>query len=195
MIGYLKGTLAAKQPPRLVVEVAGGVGYELEAPMSTFYELPPVGAKLTLVTHLLVREDAHVLYGFSTEAERELFRSLLKVSGIGARIALAVLSSMSVVGFYACVRNRDLASLTRVPGVGKKTAERLLMEMADRIPETLAGEADRPRNGAGAASEAQSALLALGYKPAEATRMLERIATTELSTEDMIREALRQAHR
>lgn len=195
MIGYLKGTLAAKQPPRLVVEVAGGVGYELEAPMSTFYELPPIGAKLTLVTHLLVREDAHVLYGFSTEAERELFRSLLKVSGIGARIALAVLSSMSVAGFYTCVRDKDLASLTRVPGVGRKTGERLLMEMADRIPEAPSGEAARPLNGAGAAADAQSALLALGYKPAEAARMLEEIATAGLTTEEMIREALRQAHR
>lgn len=193
MIGYLKGTLAAKEPPRLILEVAGGVGYEIEAPMSTFYELPRIGSPLTLVTHLLVREDAHVLYGFSTEGERALFRSLLKVSGIGARIALAVLSSMSVDGFSQCVRDRDLASLTRIPGVGKKTAERLLVEMADRLPEPGTHGAVTTVNGAGAAAEAQRALLALGYKPAEASRMLEHVDAVGRSTEDLIREALRQA--
>ena len=194
MIGFLRGTLAAKQPPRLMLEVAG-VGYELEAPMSTFYELPEVGATLTLVTHLLVREDAHILYGFSSEAERALFRSLLKVSGIGARIALAVLSSMSVSGFSGCVSNKDLASLTRVPGVGKKTAERLLVEMADRLP-VGASEDFGPRSKGGAStSEAESALLALGYRPAEVARLLTNIDVGERSTEELIREALKQAHR
>jgi Holliday junction DNA helicase RuvA len=193
MIGFLRGTLAGKQAPRLMLEV-GGVGYELEAPMSTFYELPEVGASLTLVTHLVVREDAHILYGFSSESERALFRDLLKVSGIGARIGLAILSSMSVPGFYRCVRDKDLLSLTRVPGVGKKTAERLLVEMADRLPtgadETLVDTADR----SDAEDEARSALLALGYRQAEAGRMLADIDTAGRSAEELIREALRRAH-
>ena len=141
MIGSLTGTLAAKQPPWLMLDV-GGVGYELEAPMSTFYELPEVGSKLTLVTHLLVREDAQLLYGFVSNAERVLFRELLKISGIGARIALAVLSSMSVSGFNRCIQQRDLASLVRIPGVGKKTAERLLVEMADRLGDELVDGAE-----------------------------------------------------
>jgi Holliday junction DNA helicase RuvA len=193
MIGYLRGTLAAKQPPWLMLEV-GGVGYELEAPMSTFYELPAVGAPLTLVTHLVVREDAHMLYGFSSEAERALFRNLLKVSGIGARIGLAVLSSMSVRGFYGCVRSKDLASLIRIPGVGRKTAERLLVEMADRLP-LDGGEGDAVElGGAGSASEAESALQALGYRPAEVARMLKDIDAAGLSTEELIREALKAAH-
>ncbi|MDX1561702.1 MAG: Holliday junction branch migration protein RuvA [Gammaproteobacteria bacterium] len=193
MIGSLTGTLAAKQPPWLLLDV-GGVGYELEAPMSTFYELPQVGSKLTLVTHLVVREDAQLLYGFSSEPERKLFRNLLKVSGIGARIALAVLSTMSVRGFHRCVKEKDLVSLVRIPGVGKKTAERLLVEMADRLPlgdddevETLSS---RPKP----ASEAESALLALGYRPAEVSRMLESLDTAGLTTEALIKEALRQVH-
>jgi holliday junction DNA helicase RuvA len=193
VIGSLTGTLASKRPPWLMLDV-GGVGYELEAPMSTFYELPKVGSPLTLVTHLVVREDAHLLYGFSTEAERALFRSLLKVSNIGARIALAVLSSMSVRGFYDCVHNKDLVSLVRVPGVGKKTAERLLVEMADRLPveDFDAGTSLRPRVQS-STSEAESALLALGYRPAEVTRMLQSLDAS-LSTEALIREALRQVH-
>jgi Holliday junction DNA helicase RuvA len=193
MIGSLTGTLAAKQPPSLMIDV-GGVGYELEAPMSTFYELPEVGSKLTLVTHLVVREDAQLLYGFMSSAERMLFRELLKVSGIGARIALAVLSSMSVTGFHRCIQNRDLASLVRIPGVGKKTAERLLVEMADRLTdEAFQGEADHVPAGQ-AASEAESALLALGYRQAEVTRMLGALDTSGLSTEALIKEALRQAN-
>jgi Holliday junction DNA helicase RuvA len=192
MIGSLTGTLAWKQPPWLLLEV-GGVGYEVEAPMSTFYELPEAGATLTLVTHLVVREDAHLLYGFLSHAERALFRELLKVSGIGPRIALAVLSSMSVRGFHQCVRHKDIVNLVRIPGVGKKTAERLLVEMADRLPEDDFS-AERGRPGAPAASEAESALLALGYRPAEVTRMLSRLDTAGLSTEALIREALRQVH-
>lgn len=192
MIGSLTGRLASKQPPWLTLDV-GGVGYELEAPMSTFYELPGIGSKLTLVTHLVVREDAQLLYGFLSDAERVLFRALLKVSGIGARIALAVLSSMSVRGFYQCVQNRDLASLVRVPGVGKKTAERLLVELSDRLPEGLNGTDGRPAAGQ-PTSEAESALIALGYRSAEVTRMLSSLDTTGLSTEALIREALRQVH-
>lgn len=193
MIGFLKGTLAAKRPPWLILDVAG-VGYELEAPMSTFYQLPEIGATLKLVTHLVVREDAHVLYGFSTEPERALFRSLLKVSGIGARIALGILSGMSVRGFYRCVADRDLASLTRVPGVGKKTAERLLVEMADKLPYGGVGAVVIDTAGTNAEVEAHGALLALGYKPAEVTRMLKSLDVARLSTEELIREALRQVH-
>jgi len=193
MIGSLTGTLAAKQPPWLMLDV-GGVGYELEAPMSTFYELPEVGSRLTLVTHLVVREDAQLLYGFVSNAERVLFRELLKVSGIGARIALAVLSSMSVKGFHRCVQTRDLASLVRIPGVGKKTAERLLVEMADRLGGDLAEGADDHVRAGQAASEAESALLALGYRQAEVARMLGGLDTSGLSTEALIKQALRQAH-
>ncbi len=193
MIGFLRGTLAGKQPPRLMLEVAG-VGYELEAPMSTFYELPDVGASLTLVTHLVVREDAHILYGFSTESERVLFRDLLKVSGVGARIALAVLSSMTVSGFHRGIRDKDLVSLTRIPGVGKKTAERLLVEMGDRIPPEDAAVDIGVTEVSAAGDEARSALLALGYRPGEVTRMLAELDTGGKSSEALIREALRQAH-
>jgi Holliday junction DNA helicase RuvA len=192
MIGFLKGTLISKRPPWLVMDV-GGVGYEIEAPMSTFYQLPALGAPITLVTHLHVREDAHVLYGFSSESERALFRSLLKVTGIGARIALGILSGMSTAGFCRCVREKDLASLTRVPGVGRKTAERLLVEMADRLPDIGDGPLAAV-NGSGAAAEAEGALLALGYKPGEVARMLQHLDQAALTTEELIKEALRQAH-
>jgi holliday junction DNA helicase RuvA len=192
MIGYLKGRLVKKRPPWLTLEV-GGVGYDLEAPMSTFYSLPEVGSPLTLVTHLAVREDAHLLYAFATENERSLFRNLLKVSNIGPRIALAILSSLTVEGFHQCVRAKDLVTLTRVPGVGKKTAERLLVEMADRLPEPIvaAAAAGAP---ATAETEAQGALIALGYKPAEVVKMLKPLDVATMTTEALIREALRQVH-
>ena len=192
MIGFLRGTLVGKRPPSLTLEV-GGVGYEVDAPMSTFYRLPDVGQPLTLVTHLLVREDAHVLYGFSSETERALFRNLLKVSGVGARIALGVLSGMSVEGFYHCIRDKNVASLTKIPGVGRKTAERLMLEMADRLPDEIGA----PAAGSGAAvspeGEAQGALLALGYRPAEVSKMLDGLDAS-LATEELIREALRRVH-
>jgi Holliday junction DNA helicase RuvA len=193
VIGFLKGTLVAKRPPRLTLEVAG-VGYELDAPMSTFYRLPQVGEPLTLMTHLVIREDAHVLYGFATEAERALFRSLLKVSGVGARIGLAVLSGMTVEGFRHCIINKDLTSLIRLPGVGRKTAERLLVEMADRLPgeETLSGGSLPAASGA--EGEAHGALLALGYKPNEVAGMLKDLDVARLSAEELIREALRRVH-
>ena len=194
MIGFLRGTLIAKRPPSLTLEVHG-VGYELEAPMSTFYRLPETGQQLQLVTHLIVREDAHSLYGFFTEAERTLFRTLLKISGIGAKIALGVLSGMSVDGFYNCVREKNLLSLTKIPGVGKKTAERLLLEMADRLPEAQTGEAAAFPARSAAEDEAHGALLALGYKPVEVVRMLKDLDAVRLSTEEMIREALRRVHR
>jgi len=193
MIGRLEGTLAEKRPPWLMVDVAG-VGYELEAPMSTFYALPGIGERVRLVTHLVVREDAQLLYGFKTDAERTLFRALLKVSGIGARIALGVLSSSTVEGFYDCVRHKDLASLTRVPGVGRKTAERLLVEMGDRLPDAQAAQVNGSPSVSGAHSEAQHALIALGYKPAEVLRMLKSLDVSAMRTEDIIREALRRAH-
>lgn len=192
MIGSLRGVLAAKSPPQLLLE-AGGVGYEIEAPMSTFYVLPPVGGELRLLTHLVVREDAHVLYGFASEAERALFRSLLRVSGVGPKLALAILSGSSVEAFAQCVQAQDVASLTRIPGIGRKTAERLLVEMRDRVEgvATLAGVATLK----GAGAEALSALVALGYKPAEASRLLKAVESPGATTEELIRGALQSAAR
>lgn len=193
MIGFLKGRLASKRPPSLTLEV-GGVGYEIDAPMSTFYRLPEVGESITLVTHLLIREDAHVLYGFSTESERALFKNLLKVSGVGARTALAVLSGMSVEGFYDCIRGKDIVSLTRIPGVGRKTGERLLLEMADRLPaEILTFPGGKPA-ATTPEGEAHDALVALGYKPAEIDKMLKDLDASKLTTEELIREALKRVH-
>jgi Holliday junction DNA helicase RuvA len=194
MIGFLRGTLISKRPPSLTLDV-GGVGYELEAPMSTFYRLPDTGQPLSLVTHLVVREDAHILFGFFTEAERALFRNLLKVSNVGPRIALGVLSGMSVDGFYHCIRDKDLVSLTKVPGVGRKTAERLLLELADRLPESLGTDTAALPARSPAEGEAHGALLALGYKPGEVVRMLKDLDSVRLSTEEMIREALKRVHR
>ncbi len=193
MIGSLRGRLAGKVPPHLVVE-CGGVGYELEAPMSTFFGLPDAGAEVFLHTHLVVREDAHVLYGFSTVEERALFRSLLKVSGVGAKIALGVLSAMSVRDFARCVRQEDVAMLTKIPGIGRKTAERLIIEMRDRLDRggpalTVVGRAVA----SDARAEAFDALIALGYKPSEVQRLLGKIEVSGKSAEDIIRLALRQA--
>jgi Holliday junction DNA helicase RuvA len=194
MIGSLRGTLTSKRPPWLMLDV-GGVGYELEAPMSTFYRLPDVGRELLLLTHLVVREDAHLLYGFFTEGERGLFRNLLKISNVGPKIGLGVLSGMSVEGFYECIRNKDLVSLTKIPGVGRKTAERLLIEMADRLPEAVEPERAAIPVRSMAEGEASGALLALGYKPSEVIKMLKDLDGEQLGTEGMIREALRRVHR
>jgi holliday junction DNA helicase RuvA len=195
MIGSLRGRIFAKAPPQLTVEV-GGVGYELEAPMSTFFHLPALGAEVHLLTHLVVREDAHALYGFGTEAERRLFRSLIRVSGVGPKIALALLSGISVADFHQCVQNEDISALTRVPGVGRKTAERLIVEMRDRLatPEAPPGV---PAAGAvpSAEAEAYDALVALGYRPAEATRLLKTAGPGTHSTEELIRRALQSAGR
>jgi Holliday junction DNA helicase RuvA len=189
MIGFLRGTLAVKQPPKLVVEV-GGVGYEADAPMSTFYRLPQVGSQVTLYTHLLVREDAHALFGFATEAERALFRTLIRVSGIGARLALAILSGLSTEEFERCVQQGDVLRLQRLPGIGKKTAERLIVELRDRLPESVCpGGLDE----LDAAREAQEALIALGYKPQEAQRLLEQVTGKATAVEDLIRLALKAA--
>jgi len=194
MIGFLRGTLVTKRPPSLTLDV-GGVGYELEAPMSTFYRLPDTGQPLSLVTHLVVREDAHLLFGFFTEAERALFRTLLKIASVGPRTALGVLSGMSVQGFYQCIRDKDLASLMKIPGVGKVTAELLVLKMKDRLPESLdTGQAAMPARSQ-AEGEAHGALLALGYKPGEIVRMLKDLDGVRLSTEEMIREALKRVHR
>jgi len=195
MIGFLRGRLAAKHPPQLVVDV-GGVGYEVEAPMSTFYGLPDVGSEVRLHTVLVVREDAHVLYGFGTERERSLFRELIKVSGVGPRIALAILSGVTVDEFHRCIEGQDVAALVRVPGIGRKTAERLVIEMRDRL-KAMAGVAvlpgAAPAAGGGAQAEAFAALVALGYKPAEVTRLLQKVDAEVTTTEELIRHALRAA--
>lgn len=164
MIGRISGRLLVKHPPQITVDV-GGVGYELDVPMSTLYQLPATGAEVTLYTHLVVREDVHLLFGFATEAERVLFRQLIKISGVGARTALSVLSGMSVAELHEAVRAQDGARLTKIPGIGKKTAERLLLELRDRLPKGGA----HPAGAAGAAngSDVINALSALGYSDKE----------------------------
>ncbi len=194
MIGFLHGRIASKQPPQLTVDVAG-VGYELEAPMSTFFQLPPVGAQVHLLTHLVVREDAHILYGFGSEDERRLFRSLIKVSGVGPKIALALLSGMSVADFNQSVHAQDVSSLTRVPGIGRKTAERLVVELRDRLIAPSLATGTEALGGANPANEAYDALVALGYRPTEATRLLKAAGPGTQSTEELIRRALKSAVR
>lgn len=194
MIGRITGKLLAKQPPQLLVDVMG-VGYEVEAPMSTFYKLPATGETITLLTHLSIREDAHVLFGFSSQAEKNLFRELIKISGIGPKSALGVLSGINVEEFWATVRAGDTARLVKLPGIGKKTAERLLIEMRDK-----AGIADVVLPGGSVAvtgplQEARSALTALGYKPAEIQRFTDAVYKDGMSTEQIIQEALKRAAR
>lgn len=194
MIGSVRGRLAGKLPPHIVLECAG-VGYEIETPMSTFLELPAIGSDVFLHTHLHVREDSQTLFGFSTVEEKSLFRSLLKVSGVGAKMGLAILSAMSVADFQRCVQHEDTAMLVRIPGVGRKTAERLIIDMRDRLgkvsvyPAGAAARAARPD----ARGEAFDALVALGYKPNEVKRLLEQLDVSGKSAEDIIRSALRQA--
>ena len=194
MIGSLRGRLASKHATVLIVE-CGGVGYEVETPMSTFLDLPPVGDELFLHTHLVVRENSHSLYGFATDDEKVLFRTLLSVSGVGAKMGLAILSGMSARDFERCVQLEDAAMLVKIPGVGKKTAERLIIEMRDKIDKAPASVT---AVGAGRAttdsrSEAIDALVSLGYKPTEVKRLLETIDVADKSAEDIIRLALRQA--
>lgn len=196
MIGFLKGRLAAKQPPSLLLDV-NGVGYEVEAPMSTFYTLPAVGEPASLFTHLVVREDAHVLFGFGTESERRLFRALLKVSGVGPKMALGILSGVSVSDFLRIIEAEDTAMLTRIPGIGRKTAERVIIEMRDSVKK-LAGAGDAsftPVTGgkASAYSDAFGALVALGYKAPEVARLLKGQEDSTASTEELIRSALKSA--
>jgi Holliday junction DNA helicase RuvA len=194
MIGSVRGRIISKTPPQLTVEV-GGLGYELEAPMSTFFLLPSVGEEVRLLTHLVVREDAHILYAFATQEERRLFRSLIKVSGVGPKIALALLSGINVEAFALCVQNQDIAALTRVPGIGRKTAERLVVEMRDRLGPTSESAAAATAAGPGLNPEAEAfgALVALGYRPAEATRLLKAAGPGTHSTEELIRRALQGA--
>ena len=198
MIGFLRGRLTAKHPPQLVIDV-NGVGYEVEAPMSTFYSLPATGAELNLFTHLVVREDAHILFGFATERERRLFRELLKVSNVGPKLALALLSGMSVDNFLLCIESQDADALVRIPGVGRKTAERLVVEMKDRIKgfgemtAVIAAGSGTQQSAVGPQAEAFSALVALGYKPAEVTRLLKGVDASVQTTEELIRKALQAA--
>jgi Holliday junction DNA helicase RuvA len=197
MIGRLRGVILEKQPPELVIDVQG-VGYELSAPMSTFFNLPLVNEEVTLFTHMVVREDAQLLYGFSSERERLLFRSLLKVNGVGAKLALTILSGSDVDTFARSVQEGDTASLTRLPGVGKKTAERLIVEMRDRLSEVSSAMgltvdmAASPAASGGAKNEALEALVALGYKSAEADKMLRTLDLDGMTTEQIIKQALQR---
>ncbi len=187
MIGRIAGKLLSKQPPQIVVDVQG-VGYEIDVPMSTLYQLPATGADVMLYTHLTVREDAHLLYGFATEQERTVFRQLLKISGVGARTALSVLSGLSVADLHAAVSTQDSGRLTKVPGIGKKTAERLLLELKDKlhvtVPHTLATGA------VSASSDIVNALLSLGYNDKEASWAVKQLPVGA-SVNDGIRQALK----
>ncbi len=198
MIGRLRGILLDKKPPQLLLE-AGGVGYEVEAPMSTFYQLPATGVEVVLHTHLVVRDDAHLLFGFASERERSLFRALIKVNGVGAKMALAILSGMNADAFARCIQENDAVSLTRLPGIGKKTAERLIVEMRDRLADwqeagvlpvvmALSGAETRDE-----VKDAVGALIALGFKPPEASRMVSAVGTDGRSSEEIIRDALKGA--
>ena len=197
MIGRLRGLLIEKRPPRLLVECAG-VGYDVEAPMTTIWALPELNQEVVLHTHLLVREDAHSLYAFATLAERELFQALLKVSGVGAKMALAVLSGMQVDEFALAVQRGDATRLTTLPGIGKKTAERLIVEMRDRVADWASGGAVvlpagtlAPTPATDAVADAVSALIALGYKPQEASRLVSAVETDGKASDVIIREVLR----
>jgi Holliday junction DNA helicase RuvA len=196
VIGFLRGVLCDKQPPGLLIEVQG-VGYEVEAPMTTFYDLPAVGETVTLFTHLAVREDAHTLYGFSKRSDRRLFRTLIRVNGVGAKLALTILSGMQAGHFAACVQAGDTASLIKLPGVGKKTAERLVVEMRDRLADWDSSAGRGPGSDAvvradlaSPVEEAVSALTALGYRPQDASRMVRAVDSKDLTTEEIIRTAL-----
>ncbi len=198
VIGRLRGTLAEKQPPHVIIDI-NGLGYELEVPMTTLYRLPSVGEPVTLHTHLVVREDAHLLYGFFEKRERELFRELIRLNGVGPKLALALMSGLEVDELVRCVQAQDTSVLVRIPGVGKKTAERLLVELKDRFKawETVPGMSTlvvEPRMGGAVSSaenDAVSALISLGYKPQEASRAVSAIKEDGLSSEDMIRRALK----
>jgi Holliday junction DNA helicase RuvA len=186
MIGRMTGILIEKNPPQIVVDVLG-VGYELDVPMSTFYNLPVAGEKVALHTHMIVREDGHFLYGFLSEGERAVFRQLLKISGVGARIALAVLSGLSVGDFVQAVALQDAGRLTKIPGIGKKTAERLLLELRDKLPKTLSTSTTLPPD---AGSDILNALLALGYSDKEAIAATKQLPAGA-SVSDGIRQALK----
>ena len=200
MIGTLRGKLILKQAPNLLVDVAG-VGYELEAPMTTFYNLPQPGEDVHLYTHLVVREDAHLLFGFATEQERRLFRTLIKVNGVGAKLALTILSGIETDEFIHCIQTGNTDRLVRLPGIGKKTAERLIIEMRDRLKDWNTDNGHKPFAGSlgktptNAVDDAVSALVSLGYKPQEASRFVHAIATEDMDSETLIREALKASVR
>ena len=188
MIGYLSGRLMQKQPPFLLLDV-GGVGYELEAPMTTFYDLPEDDQPVSLFVHLVVREDAQLLFGFSDQPQRELFRRLLRINGVGPRVALAILSTLSTGQFITCIHQEDVSALIRVPGIGKKTAQRMILDLRDRI-DSLGVVDDTAAGNASSVQDAIGALLALGYKTADANRALRAVETEGLRREDLIRKAL-----
>jgi len=200
MIGFLRGVLIAKKAPSLLLDVHG-VGYEIDAPMSTFFKLPKEGEEVFLHTHLAVREDAHTLYGFISEPERALFRSLIKVSGVGAKLALGILSGLSVDEFQRCIHSGNTAMLIKLPGVGKKTAERLVIEMRDRLPESDGSAVAIGVGGSSLSREASpvadavSALVALGFKPQDANAMVRSIPAEGKTSEDLIKLALQGAGR
>ncbi len=196
MIGRLCGVLLSKNPPRLLLDVQG-VGYEVEAPMTTFYQLPASGETITLHTHLVVREDAHLLYGFYTENERYLFRTLIRINGVGPKLALTILSGVSTEEFTRCIHGNDARSLTALPGVGKKTAERLIVELRDKLGDDINTALPRTAGceGLSAAlanpvSDAVSALISLGYKAQDASRMVRAVASEDLEIEAIIKAAL-----
>ena len=198
MISRLRGTLLEKTPPGLVIDVQG-VGYELDASMTTHYALPTTGEPVELFTHMVVREDAQLLFGFATRSEKRLFRLLLSVNGVGAKVALSILSGMTSDEFLACVATKDVARLTKVPGIGKKTAERLVFDLKDKVEAATdaqaSGGASTPADSGSARAQAEDALIALGYKQAEAAKLLNNTATDEQSVEEMIRGALRSISR
>jgi len=197
MIGRIRGSLVYKQPPLILVEV-GGVGYEIQVPMTTLFQLPELGEPVSLVTHFVVREDAQLLYGFIDERDRTLFRQLIKVNGVGPKLGLTILSGMDANSFVRCIQRDDMASLIALPGVGRKTAERLLVEMRDKLKDWLA-QADESHTGGAAGqplndivSDAEGALIALGYKPQEATRMVAAVNDESINdSEELIRLALK----
>ncbi|WP_018984540.1 Holliday junction branch migration protein RuvA [Salinimonas chungwhensis] len=205
MIGQIRGTLIEKQPPEIVIDVAG-VGYEIQMPMTSFYQLPAVGEEVTVHTHFVVREDAQLLFGFADKMERGMFRELIKANGVGPKLGLTILSGMSASQFLNSVQNEDVSALVAMPGIGKKTAERLVVELKDRLAkfgkshdvslptlpmENTAGETLVPLNDA--REEAASALVSLGYKPAQASKMVTGVYQSNMDSETIIREALKAA--
>ncbi|WP_414830341.1 Holliday junction branch migration protein RuvA [Alteromonas sp. H39] len=204
MIGRIQGTLIEKQPPEVLIDV-GGVGYEIQMPMTSFYQLPAVGENVTVFTHFVVREDAQLLFGFADKMERGLFRELIKANGVGPKLGLTILSGMSAPQFLTSVQNEDVSALVSLPGIGKKTAERLVVELKDRLAkfgksesislpvstDSLAGQTIVAVNDA--REEAQSALVALGYKPAQASKLVSSVYQDGMESEAVIREALKAA--
>ena len=191
MIGRLVGTLVRKQPTELLLDV-DGVGYELEAPMTAFYDLPALGQEVTLFTHLVVRDDAHLLFGFTERRQRDLFRALLKVSGVGPRVGLAILSGLTTENLVSCITVGDVAQLTCIPGIGRKTAERLIVDLRDRLESSVDGESSVPGGTANPEQDAISGLVALGYRSGDAARAVRESDTHGGSVEEMIRGALQQ---